>query len=188
MREKIDKISEMAAVMQRAIQADDDAVAREQEVIEQLKLEVSFAAEVCTTQSIDRVSICPLSCGPWRHCGGFSLQNKTLRELLHVTVNSSRLCLNEQRDAEIQTGVDAGPKSKTASQTPSTDSKQDGAAVTSPNAKTSPSAEKTETATTNSVKDTENANKTSPPRVADDDSSKTGTVKKMDKKKDLGKK
>ncbi len=40
-REKIDKISEMAAVMQKAIQADDDAVAREQEVIEQLKLEVN---------------------------------------------------------------------------------------------------------------------------------------------------
>ena len=39
MQEKIDKICEMAAVMKRAILVDDEAVAREQQLVTQLKLE-----------------------------------------------------------------------------------------------------------------------------------------------------
>ena len=149
-REKIDKISEMAAVMQRAIMADDDAVAREQEVIQQLKLE-----------------------------------NKTLRELLHVTVHSSRLCLNEQADTETQTAE--GTTDQEGKSHP-----PDGVApdFTSVSAATgtgssSPNTNKTD----KKSKDIQNdASKNSPKKNKDDEENKTGTVKRNDKKKDGNKK
>ena len=60
----------MASVMNRAIQLDDDAAARQEEVQNQLKLE-----------------------------------NKTLRELLHIAVNGSQFCATETADSEIQTSL-----------------------------------------------------------------------------------
>ena len=152
-REKIDKISEMAAVMQRAIQADDDAVAREQEVIEQLKLE-----------------------------------NKTLRELLHVTVNSSRLCLNEQADTQTQTegAGGGGGKSPPEGVNDSTSGTTD---ANSSSSSPKPDSNKTD----KKSKDIQNdASKNSPKKnkdVSDDEEgNKTGTVKRNDKKKDAIKK
>ena len=132
--------------MQRAIQADDDAVAQEQAVIEQLKLE-----------------------------------NKTLRELLHVTVHNSRLCLNEQTDIETQTESAAGGA---GDPTPAEGAK-DGTSVTN----TPTSGNKTD----KNAKDIQNdANKNSPKKSTmtnkDDESSKTGTIKRNDKKKDSNKK
>jgi hypothetical protein len=44
--DKIDKICEMAGVMQRAINLDDEAVAREQQLLSQLQLENSTLREI----------------------------------------------------------------------------------------------------------------------------------------------
>ena len=154
-REKIDKISEMAAVMQRAIMADDDAVAREQEVIQQLKME-----------------------------------NQTLRELLHVTVHSSRLCLNEQADTETQTaeGSSTGDQDGKSHPPPPPDGAPDstsGSAVTSDTGSASPSTNKTD----KKSKDIQNdASKNSPKKNKDEEENRTGTVKRNDKKKDGNKK
>ena len=151
-REKIDKISEMAAVMQRAIMADDDAVAREQEVIQQLKLE-----------------------------------NKTLRELLHVTVHSSRLCLNEQADTETQTAEGTADQ-EGKSHPPdglAPDSTSVSAATTTDTGSSSPNTNKTD----KKSKDIQNdASKNSPKKNKDEEENKTGTVKRNDKKKDGNKK
>ena len=150
MREKIDKISEMAAVMQRAIMADDDAVAREQEVIQQLKLE-----------------------------------NKTLRELLHVTVHSSRLCLNEQADTETQTAEGDSDQEGNPPDGVVTDSTSVSATTTNDTGSSSPSTNKTD----KKSKDIQNdASKNSPKKNKDEEENKTGTVKRNDKKKDANKK
>ena len=137
----------MAAVMQRAIQADDDAVAQEQAVIEQLKIE-----------------------------------NKTLRELLHVTVHSSRLCLNEQTDIETQT---EGAEGSTGDQNPEGGAKKNTSVTNTPTSGNKNAKD---------AKDIQNdANKNSPKKSTsspskDDDSSNTGTIKKNDKKKAQSKK
>ena len=132
--------------------ADDDAVAREQEVIQQLKLE-----------------------------------NKTLRELLHVTVHSSRLCLNEQADTETQTAEGASDQ-EGKSHPPDgivTDSTPVSATTANDTGSSSPSANKTD----KKSKDIQNdASKNSPKKNKDEEENKTGTVKRNDKKKDGNKK